>query len=320
MVQRAIFGHAAWPVRPLPMSPPDDPTLETAKALEATVGHPGDLWDELQESIQADATTKFTAVQQSWLTLMWSIDAYRIAGVPPRDMGNPKVSPADRLAAVYRTKGNWFTTLLALLLQNQTEQPIRPRTNVQGFSQVHQIDLAWPARLEDPLVCAETKVTGAPAYGSTPSRGALSDFSNRRKEIKFAATDLKLYRRQQETEIRHWGVWREGAPPKTYFLWAARLRDKTDKRREDDINKLVIEAQALVNTYIEGAGLAAWRLKADGTGYEAVPLPPSAQISSLDDVLYRIASEINALKLPTGAPPAAVVPNTIAVDTGNLAP
>ena len=37
----------------------------------------------------------------------------------------------------------------------------------------------------------------------------MSDLSNRRKELKFAATDLKLYRRQQETSIDHWGVWRE---------------------------------------------------------------------------------------------------------------
>ena len=135
----------------------------------------------------------------------------------------------------------------------------------------------------------------------TPSRGAMSDFSNRRKELKFAATDLKLFRRQQETSIEHWGVWRESAPPKTYFLWAARLR--TDGRaKPDDINKLLSEAQALVNTYLEGAGLVAWCARKDEAGYEGVPVPPSAQVSDLDDVLHRIASEIRRLVQPTGSP------------------
>ena len=196
----------------------------TGEDLEREFGHPGELWAELQRRVQDQAVTKFARVESDWLMLMWSIDAFRIAGVPPRGMGRDELDPGPRLAAIYRTKGNWFATLIALLLQNRTHQRIQPRTKVRGFSQMHQIDVAWPIREEDPLVCAETKVTGAPAYGRTPVRSALADFSNRRKELKFAATDLKLFRRQQETSIGHWGVWRENAPPKAYFLWAARLK------------------------------------------------------------------------------------------------
>jgi hypothetical protein len=145
----------------------------------------------------------------------------------------------------------------------------------------------------------------------------LADFANRRKELKFAATDLKLFRRQQETRIEHWGVWREKAPPKTYFLWAARLKSKSEGR-QDDIARLASEAQALVNTYLEGAGVIAWQAKADGTGYDWVPLPASAHVSTLDDVLYRVASEINDSVKSEGGPPAPILPDSTAVDFGAL--
>ena len=289
------------------------------RSLESTVGNPGSIWEDLKRRIQEDAVNRFSEIEADWLRLMWSLDAYRVSGIPPSGMGKISVQPQPRLAAVYRQKGNWFATLLALLLQNRTDQQIRPRTKVQGFSQEHQIDLAWPARTEDALVCVETKVTGAPAYDSTPSRGALSDFSNRRKELKFAATDLKLFRRQQETSIEHWGVWRESAPPKTYFLWAARLRTDAGAK-SDNIAKLLSEAQALVNTYLEGAGVFAWRERANKTGYEGVPIPPAARVSDLDDVLHRISSEIRKLVQPTGSPPAAVTPQRRVVDVRALEP
>jgi hypothetical protein len=199
-----------------------------------------------------------------------------------------------------------------LLLQNQTFQPIAPRQRVQGFSQFHQIDLAWPAREQDVLICAETKVTGAPAFGDTGARGAVADYSNRRKELKFATTDLKLYRRQQETVIEHWGVWRESAPPRTYLLWAARPNTPKDK-----VETLVAEAQALVNTYLDGAGVFAWQ-EADGTGYEPVQLAHSATVTSLDDVLHRVATIIKQEAGPDGAPPPAEQPPSQAVPTGQL--
>lgn len=170
-------------------------------SLEARLGHPGDLWDALKANVQAHSVKRFAEVQDDWLRLMWCLHGYRISGVSPRQMGRATLSEERRLGGVYREKGNWFATLLSVLLQNQTTQAIRPRTRVNGFSQVHQVDLAWPMREEDPLICAESKVTGAPAYGSTPARGALNDFTNRRKELKFAATDLKLFRRQQDTHI-----------------------------------------------------------------------------------------------------------------------
>lgn len=275
--------------------------------MEERVGHPGDKWEALKERVQSDALQQFTEIQDDWLDLMWTLDAYRVAGVLPRAMGSDA-------GAINRGKGNWFAEILALLLHNQTTARISPRQRVQGFSQLHQIDLAWPARREDVRVCAETKVTGAPGFGKTKARGATSDWTNRRKELKFAATDLKLYRRQQRTKIDHWDVWRKDAPPQTYFLWAARLDPKRDK-----LESMIAESRALVDTYLDGAGLFAWRENGAGTAYEAVPLPQAARVSDLDDVLHRIANEINRLAGPGHEPPPPVTPEDEVVDTDQLA-
>ena len=287
--------------------------IDQALRLEERVGHPGDLLDAMKEKVQAEGIRRFSDIEDLWLDLMWSLDAYRVSGIPPRGMGRESSTPQKRLEAVYRTKGNWFAELLALLLQNRTSLRISPRQRVQGFSQTHQIDVAWPAREEDPLVCAETKVTGAPAYGSTPARGAMSDWTNRRKELKFAATDLKLARRDQETTIDHWGVWREQASPKTYFLWAARVRPE-----RDHVARMVEEAQALVNTYLDGAGIFVWQ--ENGSRYETISLPASAQVTTLDDVLHRIASEIGRFAGAGDDAPSPITPEKRAVQPEQLLP
>lgn len=290
--------------------------MTTPQEVEASVGHPRTRWQELQQRVQAEGVQQFSQVQPEWLSLMWAMDAFRITGVLPPGMEKD----FRTVDAFYRSKGNLFAELVALLLQNQTAQAIGARTKVQGFSQTHQIDVAWPKREEDALICAETKVTGAPPYASYPARGAFSDFSNRRKELKFAAADLKLFRRQQATRIEHWDVWRVSASPKTYFLWAARLSVGGERRQDDSIAKMVSEAQALINTYLDGAGIFAWRARTDdGDGYEPVPLPTSARVTDLDDVLYRIASEINSsVDATTGEPPAAEVPERRAVPPDDL--
>jgi hypothetical protein len=269
---------------------------------------------------------RFVDVQDEWLALMWCLDSYRRSSVIPRGMGSSK-NQVEQLAAIYRGKGNWFAQLLAALLENHTSQRVAPLTRVQGFSQVHQVDLAWPERDEDPLICAETKVTGAPAYGQYPERGATADFTNRRKELKFAATDLKLFRRDRETVIEHWDDWRESSPPKAYFLWAARLRRghlKTYKTKPsrivkaDDVTVLAREADALVKTYLDGAGLFAWRANDSDTAYEPVSLATTERVTELDDVLHKIASQINRFARDQNGPPPPVRPRVRAVKADQL--
>jgi hypothetical protein len=273
---------------------------ESAQEVERRVGHPRDKWDALKEQVQGQAVKRFADVQDSWLDLMWTLDAFRVSRALP--------SGFDSLDAVNRGKGNWFADLVALLLENRTSHRIAPRANIPGFSQAHQVDVAWPARNVDPLVCCETKVTGAPGFVRSsgqrvPARKAMSDFSNRRKELKFAATDLKLFRRKQETSIGHWDVWRQDAPPKAYFLWGARMES------EERIETLSREMRNLTETYLDGAGLFAWETSKTGDGYVAVQLPRGERITALDDVLYRIESYINRSVNERGEPPPPVEPS-----------
>jgi hypothetical protein len=259
-----------------------------AEAVRAEVGHPQVRWDALAARVQDEAIREFTKVVDDWLALMWCLDRYRVADAAPSGMGKLDKPWDTRLEGAYRTKGNWFATLLSLLLENRTDQKIRSRNEIKGFSQVHQIDLAWPDRNVAPIVCAESKITGGPAYRNYPARGAMSDWSNRRKELKFSATDLKLSRREQTEKIGHWGVWRRDALPKAFMLWGARLRPG------DRVEKMVKETEALLATYLDGAGIFAWQEQQAGDGYEAVALPSSSHVETLDVALWRIESEISA--------------------------
>lgn len=266
---------------------------EAQKQLEALVGHPDQKFQVLTSKIQDDVVRRFREVEVDFLDLIWTLDQYRIRQVVPRGMGNPKNAPDERLGGIYRGKGNYFSTVMALILGNKTSSQLASRRDVQGYSQTHQIDIAWPARdtmpLVDPHICAEAKLTGAPAFGANKGRGAMDDWSNRRKELKFQATDLKLYRHTAErSTIEHWDLWRMHALPSVYSLWAARMQPR------DIVQRMIDEARILTETYNDGVGIYAFREKADGTGYEPTPLSKgvSERVTSLDSVLERIAAEI----------------------------
>jgi hypothetical protein len=66
---------------------------------------------------------------------------------------------------------------------------------------------------------------------------------------------------------------------------------------------MAMGAQSVVNTYLDGAGVFAWKENPGRTGYEAEPLSARSRISDLDDVLYRIASEINKAAGKDGVAP-----------------
>lgn len=274
--------------------------------LETLVGHPMEKWVALKDRVQQENLKKFSEVSEDFLSVLWCLDQYRVHGLPPRDMGKPGGSSENRLSGAYRMKGGWFADLVSLLLVNQTDSPLAPRSNVQGFSQLHQIDIAWPARTRpilDPLVCVETKVMGGPAFGKTSARAATADWTNRRKELKFQATDLKLFRRQQETRIDHWDNWRKEAPPMVYFLWCARMNDPADR-----LERMISEVRALTETYLDGAGIFAYEPNSKNTGYQAIEIPWRDRVVDLDDVIHRIVNQINDMELPDGGAPPPQVP------------
>lgn len=259
------------------------------------VGHPYEKYEAICERIQTGVAS-FQAIETDFLDMMWSIDQYRIRQVIPRGMGNLKTKNLSRrLDGVYRGKGNWFSAIAALILGQMTTSELASRSDVWGFSQPHQIDIAWPARdtkpLVDPLICCEAKLTGAPPYPGNEGRGPMQDWSNRRKELKFQAADLKLYRQASNTVIHNWDLWRKQAPPHVYSLWAARIL------KPEDVPRMIHEAQVLTATYSDGVGIYAFQVNADGDGYEPAPLSRgvSERVTSLDNVLGTIAAQISQI-------------------------
>jgi hypothetical protein len=268
---------------------------EAQERLEAQVGHPDEKIEALKSKIQEGVIRRFRDIEGEFLDLIWTLDQYRAEQVVPRGMGNLKKAPGERLGGVYRGKGN-FSTVMALILGNKTTSQLASRRDVQGFSQTHQIDIAWPARdtvpLVDPYICAEAKLTGAPPFEDNQGRGAMDDWSNRRKELKFQATDLKLYRHMAErSTIEHWDLWRRRALPSVYSLWAARMRPG------DSVEKMIDEARILTETYCDGVGIYAFREKFGAPGYEPTPLSKgvSHRVTGLDNVLDIIAAEIRQI-------------------------
>lgn len=275
-------------------------------AFEDRVGHPLQKWTDQKDRVQQENIKVFSDVADDFLGVLWCLDQYRIKSIPPRLMGKPTDTDAQRISGAYRMKGGWFAELVSLLLENQTSSPLAPRSNIQGFSQSHQIDIAWPARRNAPLVCVETKVMGGPAYNRQPARAATADWSNRRKELKFQATDLKLYRRDQRQKIDHWDNWRKIAPPSVYFMWCARLA-----KPRDNLNRMVAEVRALTETYLDGAGIFAYEPNEHQTGYQVVSMHQRDRVVDLSDLVHRVAEEIEgraAAGLPAEPEPSEQLP------------
>lgn len=288
--------------------------------VEALVGNPSDKTQQLRDRIQNESVKSFREIESDFLDLLWTIDTYRVEQVTPRaPSGTVRKKAASGGEGIYRSKGNIFSDVVTLILSNKTSSPLASRSNVQGFSQMHQIDIAWPARpgkaLQDPLICCEAKLTGAPGFGTTPDRKGRADWSNRRKELKFQATDLKLYRQQENTRIQHWDQWRRKAPPLVYTVWAARLSSI------DEYAKMVEDAQALTATYLDGVGIYGFITNPQGTGYVAASISRgvSQRVTSLDNVLDLMAAEIqDVMEKHNNRVPEPVIPSSFAAAASRI--
>ncbi len=287
--------------------------------LEQLVGTPSEKMAAIRDKIQSESIRSFRQIEVAFLDLLWTIDSYRVRQLTPRaDVDTFGAEGAKLSTANYRGKGNFFSEVISLILSNKTSSPIAARAKVQGFSQQHQIDVAWPARpgttIHDPLVCCEVKLTGAPGFGDTPDRKGRADWTNRRKELKFQATDLKLFRQQANTRIHNWDQWRRKAPPLVYTIWAARVASSAE------YTQMVADAQSLTSTYLDGVGVYGFHENATGTGYvsASVSRGVSERVTSVDHVLDLMAAEINdIMHRHDFQVPMPVMPSALAVESQN---
>lgn len=277
------------------MAQSSDPVQQ--RRLEELVGNPGDLFIALADRIQNENIKRFRDIEADFLAWLWSVDTHRTQQVIPRA---PRRKDADQFsndalaAGMYRGKGDRFSDVLSLILSNKTLSTLAPRGKVQGYSQLHQIDIAWPAPDHgvalDPIVCCESKITGAPPEGTGKARPIRNDWTNRRKELKFQATDLKLFQSKDDPKIRNWDQWRKGAAPSVYAIWAGRLQTLGELRY------MVDQARDLTATYLDGVGIYGFITNENGDGYVAASpgREVAERVTGLDTVLDLIDAEIDA--------------------------
>jgi len=232
-------------------------------------------WQALKESIQDNGLTSMSQVSAGWCRLMWLLDHEREAGRTGTAMSD----------AAYRRKGEWFSGLLRLLIEQRNHQLMASRKTVGGYSQPFKPNLVWPAD-DDPRLCLFTRVTGSSAAPGVSERDALADFTNRRKELKFAAVDLKLasspgsgsseeMRSFPNSGLQSFQSWRTQKDPAVYVVWGARLGPA------EPVETCLEQLVAMTGTYLDGAALVAWRTNEAMDGYEWVRSGPDFDADTL---------------------------------------
>ncbi len=277
------------------MAQSEDPIDQ--RRLEQLVGNPGELFIALSDRIQDENIKRFRDIESDFLAWLWSVDTHRTEEViprAPRRKNADELSKSDLAAGMYRGKGDRFSDVLSLILSNKTSSTLAPRGKVQGYSQLHQIDIAWPTPdrgvAQDPIVCCESKISGSPPEGSRKARSIRNDWTNRRKELKFQATDLKLFQSKDDPKIRNWDQWRRGAAPRVYAIWAGRLRTL------GELKYMVDQARDLTDTYLDRVGIYGFITNETGDGYVAASpgRDVAERVTGLDTVLDLIEAEIDA--------------------------
>lgn len=74
-----------------------------------------------------------------------------------------------------------------------------------------------------------------------------------------------------------------------------------------------------MSSYLEGAGIVAWRPRQGAGGYEPVAIPQARRVTRLDDLSHRVAAEIRDTA-PHGRAPEPQIPMARAIDTERLEP
>ena len=238
---------------------------EDDNSFVARVGSPLEKWNELKFVVQQENVKVFSEVAADFLDVLWCLDQYRVAGIPPPSMGKP--GQADRPACGcpgLRMKGNWFSELVSLILMNQTASRLSasPGAECKAFRRLHQVDVAWPAARSAPLVCVETKVMGGPAYDGQRRRGRNQRLDESPQGAQVSGNRSEAYRREQRQRIDHWDPWRRWRHHRSTSLWCARM-----EQPQDSLDRMVAEVRALTETYLDGAAIFADRAASDGRSY-----------------------------------------------------
>jgi len=253
------------------------------KTSPRVAGSPGclPLYDMYRWAVDAKPS-RWTQVESRFLEAMWGFDQNFAAGLA--NQGDNQ-----------NGKGDFFTDLIALLLENCSGKELHGRGAVPGLIfPSHNLDTSYPAK-GTVEVLIETKVAGAPKSPRNPlqknprGRPGSSDLDKRVKEAGLKTIDLKA------EWARHAGqgggptsdllTWLRQSKPLSFLFLAIRVVDRSD------LERTLFFANA-ANQMMDGVGLVAYEPGDSGDGYQACEIPPHLE---LDRVLSRVCTALRNL-------------------------
>jgi hypothetical protein len=237
----------------------------------------------MQEWAIALKPSRWPQIEDRFLAAMWGFDQEFTAG---------RANQGDN----QNGKGDFFTDLIALLLENCSGKELHGRGAVPGliFPQ-HNLDTSYP-ETGTVEILIETKAAGAPKSTRNPlqknprGRPGSSDLDKRIKEAGLKTIDLKA------EWARHAGqgggptsdllTWLRQSKPLSFLFLAIRVVDK------NDLDRTIFFANA-ANQMMDGVGLVAYETNPLGSGYQSCKIPPHLE---LDRVLSRVCTALRNLQ------------------------
>lgn len=226
--------------------------------------------------------TRWPQIEPAFLQAMWAFDQNFAIGTA--DQGDNQ-----------NGKGDFFTDLIALLLENCSGKALHGRGAVPGLIfPTHALDASYP-ETGTVEVLVETKAAGAPKGIRNPrqkhplGRAGAADLDKRVKEAGLKTIDLKA--EWARTAGQGGGpagdliTWLRKSKPLSFFLMAIRVLDA------NDLQRTIYFANA-ANQMMDGVGLVAYMPNSSTNTYLPQQIPPHLE---LDRVLARVCTALRAL-------------------------
>jgi hypothetical protein len=240
------------------------------------------LFEMYQWAVEAKPS-RWTEVEERFLAAMWEFDRNFATGIA--DQGDNQ-----------NGKGDFFTDLLALLLENCSGKELYGRGAVPGLIfPKHQLDTSYPAKGTVEILI-ETKIAGAPKTArnrrqkNPQGRAGSSDLDKRIKEAGLKTIDLKA--EWARTAGQGGGptsdllTWLRRSKPLSFLFLAIRVVDAKD------LERTLFFANA-ANRMMDDVGLFVYEPAAGA--YRASRIASSSSHLELDRVLGRVCTALRAL-------------------------
>ncbi len=226
--------------------------------------------------------SRWTQVEAAFLAAMCDFDQAFAVGLA--DQGDNQ-----------NGKGDFFTDLIALILENCSGKELHGRGAVPGLIfPNHNLDTSYP-REGTVEILIETKAAGAPKSLRNPNQKNLkgrpgsSDLDKRIKEAGLKTIDLKAEWARNAGQgggpTSDLLTWLRQSKPLSFLFLAIRVVD------QKDLERTLFFANA-ANRMMDDVGLVAYEPSSSGDGYQACKVPPHLQ---LDRVLSRVCTALRVL-------------------------